>query len=188
MGWLNNMLGGGGGGGSASGNSPQDSTPEYGAFSVRGLTSSDQANYARNQAAAKMYANQQAARDAQNPNSSGNGGYSGIASLAKLFKKPTVGIPNAVLPNTYASDYTGSSEVSSMLSALSSMPGTVMPEYQGYGASFQGMGYPSMGYPSMGNPLYANQPSGQNIGTMSLMDVFSAYPNLAPPASGNTGV
>ena len=44
---------GGGGGGADSGRAANQ--PSYSAFSVKGLTSSDPANVARNQAAAKMY-------------------------------------------------------------------------------------------------------------------------------------
>jgi hypothetical protein len=184
MGWWSDTFGGGGGG-PASGNSPQDSTPEYGAFSVRGLTSSDPANYARNQAAANMYADMQDDDDRQtegggyriSPGTSAGGGSNADKYL----------IPVAILPNTDPSEYTGSSEVPSLLAALSSMPGGIMPEYQGYGSVFQ-----NMGYPAMGDSLYASQPSGLNFDNMTLMDIFSAYPQLAPPsaappASGSTG-
>ena len=143
----NNSYGGGGGGADSG---QQANPPSYGAMSLRGLTSSDPANVARNQAAAARY-NAMPQRESENRGYMGRD--KGIASLA-----PTVPAPAPVtLPTT----------------PVAPTPvGVPTTGYAGYDSS----SIPAMGYGSAFAGL--SQPMANPYGGMNLMDIFSMYPDL----------
>ena len=142
---------GGGGGGADSGQ--QANQPSYGAMSLRGLTSSDPANFARNQAAAARY-NAMPQRESENRGYMGRD--KGIASVA-----PTVPAPAPVtLPTTPTTP-------------IAPTPvGVPTTGYAGYDSS----SIPAMGYGSAFAGL--SQPMANPYGGMNLMDIFSMYPEL----------
>ena len=188
MGWFSDTFGGGSSSNTSAGTSPQDSAPDYGAFSVQGLTSSDQANYNRNQAAAANYAAIDAARESQNPNTEHNNGMGGYTPSGSHTPRNNgiASIPHITLPNTGGTS--GSyvdSEVGSLISALSAMPMFSLPSYGSYGSAFQGTA-PNYDYQSVGNPIYGSG-GGSNFSNMNLSDVFAAYPGLLPSAPNGTG-
>jgi hypothetical protein len=141
----------GGGGGADSGQ--QANPPSYGAMSLRGLTSSDPANFARNQAAAARY-------NAMPQRESENRGYmsrdKGIASLA-----PTVPAPAPVTLPTTPTTPVAPTPVGVPTTGYAGYDSSSIPAI-GYGSAFAGLSQP------MANPY----------GGMNLMDIFSMYPDL----------
>ena len=143
---------GGGGGGADFGQKANQ--PSYGAMSLRGLTSSDPANVARNQAAAARY-NAMPQRESENRGYMGRN--NGIASLVTPtpIAAPVAGPAPVVAPPSVP----GPVEVPTMGYAGAPAMGAVPP---GYGSAFAGLSQP------MANPY----------GGMNLMDIFSMYPDL----------
>jgi hypothetical protein len=128
--------------------------PSYSGFSMRGLTSSDPGNYMRNQEAAARY-NAMPQRESENRGFMGRN--SGIASLVTPtpIAAPVPGAAPVVAPPSVP----GPVEVPTMGYAGAPAMGAVPP---GYGSAFAGLSQP------MANPY----------GGMSLMDIFSMYPDL----------
>jgi hypothetical protein len=158
---IGNLFSGGGknsygGGGGAADSGQKANQPSYGAMSLRGLTSSDPANVARNQAAAARY-------NAMPQRESENRGYmnkdKGIASLVTPtpIAAPVAG--PAPAPVVAPPSVPGPVEVPTMGYAGAPAMGAVPP---GYGSAFAGLSQP------MANPY----------GGMNLMDIFSMYPDL----------
>lgn len=151
----NNSYGGGGGGADSG---QKANPPSYGAMSLRGLTSSDPANVARNQAAAARY-NAMPQRESENRGYMGRN--SGIASLvtptpvAAPVAGPVAGPSPVVAPTPAPAPV----EIPTMGYTGAPAMGAVPP---GYGSAFAGLS------PPMANPY----------GGMSLMDIFSMYPDL----------
>ena len=143
---------GGGGGGADSGQ--QANQPSYGAMSLRGLTSSDPANFARNQAAAARY-------NAMPQRESENRGYMGRNS----------GIASLVTPTPVAAPVAGPSPVVTPTPA----PAPVEVPTMGYTGA-PAMGAAPAGYGSAFAGL--SQPMANPYGGMNLMDIFSMYPDL----------
>jgi hypothetical protein len=146
----NNSYGGGGGGADSG---QKANPPSYGAMSLRGLTSSDPANVARNQEAAARY-NAMPQRESENRGYMGRD--KGIASLAPKIPAPAP----VTLPTTPTTP-------------IAPTPvGVPTTGYAGYDSS----SIPPMGYGSAFAGL--SQPMANPYGGINLMDIFSMYPNL----------
>jgi hypothetical protein len=125
--------------------------PDYSPFSLRGLTSNDPGNVIRNQMAAQRYASM--------PQSVHQGGNRGIASLA---------------PHSPTSPSVGST-TSDTTAPVPTVPTTPELPVVAQTAGYSPAG-PAMGYGSAFAGL--SQPMANPYGGMSLMDIFSMYPDL----------
>jgi hypothetical protein len=124
--------------------------PEYGAFSFRGLTSTDPANVARNRYGAERAMAAQAERDRRD-----GPDRSGIASLQPATPEPVA--PAAPTPAELA-----------MIGAPTTPMAPTFVDSPVYGMGVQN---PAINY---GTAFMG----GQQLTPMNFLDIFAAYPNL----------
>ena len=130
--------------------------PEYGAFSFRGLTSTDPANVARNRYGREGLEAMRADRDARDGPSVSDRGVASLLAPPLLASDPVTGAP-ATTPAELA-----------MIGAPTTPMAPIFVDSPVYGMGGQN---PAINYGTafMGGP---------QVSPMDLMDIFAAYPNL----------
>jgi hypothetical protein len=130
--------------------------PEYGAFSFRGLTSTDPANVARNRYGREGLEAMRADRDARDGPSVSDRGVASLLAPPTLASDPVTGAP-APTPTELA-----------MIGAPTTPMAPIFVDSPVYGMGGQN---PAINYGTafMGGP---------QVSPMDLMDIFAAYPNL----------
>ena len=132
----------GGGGGADSGQAANQ--PSYSAFSVKGLTSSDPANVARNQAAAKMYADMPASGSKDRPSADAAAAAAAPAAPAvtpmPVLPAPTLTPPAAPAPVVPGEAPTSAVEAAAMESTKGGRASTILTSALGLLADAEATG------------------------------------------------
>jgi hypothetical protein len=141
--------------------------PEYGAFSLRGLTSTDPANVARNRYGREGLEAMRSARDARDGPDRAERGIASLVTPAAPAEPPPTGSIEDILGGSRPTDL-------AMLGAPTTPMAPIFVDSPVYGVGMpmgeQGM----LGYGS----AFSAAPGTPQLSMMDLIDLFGTYPNL----------